>query len=47
VLASRRLLRGRSEEIIERIDEEAEEFKIRLKSPEARTAFTDFLTRKR
>src|ERR1700738_5127031 len=42
VLASRRLLRGTSEEIIARIDAEAEEFKVRLKSPEARTAFTSF-----
>jgi enoyl-CoA hydratase/carnithine racemase len=47
VLASRRLLRGTSEEIIARIDKEAEEFKVRLKSPEARAAFTGFLTRKR
>ncbi len=47
VLASRRLLRGTGEEIIARIDAEAEEFKVRLKSPEARTAFTGFLTRKR
>ena len=47
VLASRRLLRGTREEIITRIDVEAEEFKVRLKSPEARTAFTGFLTRKR
>jgi enoyl-CoA hydratase/carnithine racemase len=47
VLASRRLLRGTGEEITARIDEEAEEFKVRLKSPEARTAFTGFLTRKR
>jgi hypothetical protein len=47
VLASRRLLRGTREEIIARIDEEAEEFKVRLTSLEARTAFTGFLTRKR
>jgi enoyl-CoA hydratase/carnithine racemase len=47
VLASRRLLRGSAEDIIARIDAEAEEFKLRLKSPEARTAFTGFLTRKR
>jgi enoyl-CoA hydratase/carnithine racemase len=47
VLASRRLLRGTGEEIIARIDAEAEEFKLRLKSPEARTAFSGFLTRKR
>jgi enoyl-CoA hydratase/carnithine racemase len=47
VLASRRLLRGSREEIIAHIDMEAEEFKVRLKSPEARAAFTGFLTRKR
>jgi enoyl-CoA hydratase/carnithine racemase len=47
VLASRRLLRGTGEEIIARIGAEAEEFKLRLKSPEARTAFTRFLARKR
>jgi enoyl-CoA hydratase/carnithine racemase len=47
VLTSRRLLRGTNEEIIARIGEEAEEFKVRLKSPEARNAFTGFLTRKR
>jgi enoyl-CoA hydratase/carnithine racemase len=47
VLAARRLLRGTGDEIIARIDEEAEEFRVRLKSPEARTAFTGFLTRKR
>ena len=47
VLAARRLLRGTGDEIIARIDEEAEVFKARLKSPEARTAFTGFLTRKR
>jgi enoyl-CoA hydratase/carnithine racemase len=46
VLASRRLMRGTGE-VLARIDEEAEEFKVRLKSPEARTAFTGFLTRKR
>jgi enoyl-CoA hydratase/carnithine racemase len=47
VLASRRLLRGTSEHIIARIDKEAEEFKARLKSPEARAAFTGFFNRKR
>ena len=47
VLASRRLLRGTREEIIARIDVEAEEFKVRLKSPEARAAFAGFLARKR
>jgi enoyl-CoA hydratase/carnithine racemase len=47
VLASRRLMRGTREEIIARIDEEAEQFKLRLKSPEARAAFAAFLQRKR
>jgi enoyl-CoA hydratase/carnithine racemase len=47
VLASRRLLRGTAEEVVARIDAEAEEFKLRLKSPEARAAFTGFLMRKR
>lgn len=47
VLAARRLLRGSCEDIVGRIDEEAEAFKVRLKSPEARAAFTGFLTRKR
>jgi len=47
VLASRRLLRGKPDEIVARIDEEAELFKTRLQSAEARTAFEAFLTRKR
>ena len=47
VLAARRLLRGTCEDIIARIDEEAEAFKVRLKSPEARAAFAGFLARKR
>jgi enoyl-CoA hydratase/carnithine racemase len=47
VLASRHLLRGSPEDIIARIDLEAEEFKARLKSPEARAAFAGFLARKR
>jgi enoyl-CoA hydratase/carnithine racemase len=47
VLASRRLLRGKPDEIVARIDEEAELFKTRLQSAEARAAFQAFLTRKR
>jgi enoyl-CoA hydratase/carnithine racemase len=47
VLASRRLIRGAPDEIVKRIDEEAEEFKARLKSSEAQAAFTAFMTRKR
>jgi enoyl-CoA hydratase/carnithine racemase len=44
--ASRRLIRGSTAELVRRIDEEAEVFKIRLKSPEARAAFEAFLGRK-
>ena len=47
VLASRRLIRGPVEEIIGRIDDEAEAFKLRLQSPEARAAFAAFLARKK
>jgi enoyl-CoA hydratase/carnithine racemase len=47
VLASRRLMRGQPDEIIARIDAEAEEFKARLQSGEARSAFEAFMTRKR
>jgi len=47
VLASRRLLRGKPDEIVARIDEEAALFKTRLQSAEARAAFEAFLTRKR
>jgi enoyl-CoA hydratase/carnithine racemase len=46
VLASRRLMRGARDEIVARIDEEAELFKTRLQSAEARAAFTAFMTRK-
>ena len=46
VAASRRLIRGSTAEIVKRIDEEAEIFRMRLKSPEARAAFEAFLTRK-
>jgi len=47
VLASRRLLRGAPDEIVARIDAEAEAFKERLSSPEAQAAFAAFLARKR
>jgi enoyl-CoA hydratase/carnithine racemase len=47
VAASRRLMRGSPDELSARIDEEAEVFKARLKSPDARAAFEAFLTRKR
>ena len=47
VLASRRLMRGTPDEIVARIDEEAEQFKTRLQSAEARAAFEAFMTRKR
>jgi enoyl-CoA hydratase/carnithine racemase len=44
--ATRRLMRGSPDEVIARIDEEADEFKRRLASPEARAAFTAFLAKK-
>ncbi len=47
VLASRRLMRGAPDEIVARIDEEAELFKTRLRSTEARAAFEAFMMRKR
>ncbi len=47
VLISRRLMRGSTDEIVARIDEEAEAFKLRLRSPDAQAAFTAFMTRKR
>jgi len=47
VLASRRLMRGSVDEIVARIDAEAELFKTRLQSAEARTAFEAFMMRKR
>jgi enoyl-CoA hydratase/carnithine racemase len=47
VLASRRLLRGKPDDIVARIDEEAELFKTRLQSAEARSAFEALLTRRR
>jgi enoyl-CoA hydratase/carnithine racemase len=47
VIASRRLMRGEPDEIVARIDAEAEEFKARLRSAEAQAAFMAFMTRKR
>jgi enoyl-CoA hydratase/carnithine racemase len=47
LLASRRLMRGSVDEIVARIDAEAEEFKARLASPEAQAAFMAFMNRKR
>lgn len=47
VLMSRRLMRGSPDEIVTRIDEEADAFKARLKSPEAQAAFMAFMTRKK
>src|SRR6476620_2331607 len=47
VAISRRLMKGSPDEIVQRIDDEAEQFKLRLKAPEARKAFEAFLTRKK
>jgi enoyl-CoA hydratase/carnithine racemase len=47
VAISRRLMKGAPDEIVRRIDEEAEQFSLRLKSPEARKAFEAFLGRKK
>jgi enoyl-CoA hydratase/carnithine racemase len=47
VAASRRLMRGSPDELVRRIDEEADLFKERLKSAEARAAFETFFARKR
>ncbi len=47
VAISRRLLRGAPEVLLARVDEEAELFKARLKSPEARAAFEAFLNKSR
>jgi enoyl-CoA hydratase/carnithine racemase len=47
VAISRRLMKGAPDEIVQRIDDEAEQFKLRLKSPEARKAFEAFLARKK
>src|ERR1043166_8448500 len=47
VAISRRLMKGAPDEIVKRIDEEAEQFKKRLQSPEARKASEAFLPRKK
>jgi enoyl-CoA hydratase/carnithine racemase len=47
VAESRRLLRGPPDEIVALMNKEVELFKERLRSPEAREAFSAFLTRKR
>jgi enoyl-CoA hydratase/carnithine racemase len=47
VAIARRLLKGTPDERIARIDEEAELFKARLKSPEAIAAFQAFLSKSR
>lgn len=47
VAISRRLMKGTPDEVVKRIDEEAEAFRKRLASPEARAAFTAFLSRKK
>ena len=47
VLASRRLMRGEPDEIVARIDKEAELFRTGLEMVEARAAFEAFMTRKK
>lgn len=47
VLMSRRLMRGSADDVVKRIDEEAEAFKTRLQSQEAQAAFMAFLSRKK
>jgi enoyl-CoA hydratase/carnithine racemase len=47
VRVARRLMRGAPDEIVARIDEEAEAFKKRLTSPDAQAAFMAFLSRTR
>jgi enoyl-CoA hydratase/carnithine racemase len=47
MLTTRRLMRGTPDEIVARIDEEADLFKTRLRSAEARAAFEAFMSRKR
>ncbi len=47
VAHSRALMKGTPDQIVARMDAESEEFKRRLKSPEARAAFEAFLQRKR
>jgi hypothetical protein len=40
-------MKGAPDEIVRRMDDEAEQFKKRLQSPEARAAFAAFLSRKK
>lgn len=47
MMASRRLMRGSPDDVVDRIDDEARLFKARLQSSEAQAAFADFLARKR
>lgn len=47
VMASRRLMRGSTDDILRRIDEEADYFRERLRSSEAKTAFEAFFNRKK
>lgn len=47
VAATRLLMRGSSEEILARIDEEADYFRVRLQSEEAQAAFRAFFERKK
>ena len=47
VAVSRRLMRGHAEAVDRQIDAEVAEFKDRLTSDEARSAFTAFLSRKK
>lgn len=47
VFATRRLMRGAPDEIMARIDEEADYFKVRLQSEEAKAAFKAFFERKK
>jgi enoyl-CoA hydratase/carnithine racemase len=47
VLATRQLMRGAPDRILARIDEEADFFKVRLQSDEAKAAFEAFFARKK
>ena len=47
VAAARRLMRGHGDDVLKQIDAETSQFKERLKSDEARAAFTAFLARKK
>ena len=47
VVLSRALMRGATDELLARIDQEAKIFSERLNSPEAKAAFEAFFARKR